>query len=465
MFKGMIVERTFSYHELKESRTTFLEMSGHGQDAFQVVEFELNFLYEVLFTKAVVLHNLFGYVLRAICSCSIMAAFMSFFYLSRMHKVGFSKVDIAITYTLLGGAICLDAFALVMLVLSDWTIVKLKSWSFCDTISKLILRVPPQKRWSASVGQYNFINHCIPADPTYLRRIMDRPTLFGKVDEMLCIQKMFRRMRIGTQWIDELQYSRDKDVTDEFKEYIFEQLEEKAKRVNYRKKAASDFIVENYPPEFGYMGKVDFEDALLMWHMATDLCYFTDENTGEEDDKAQKDHKVDAPVPVKASMHRIFCKILSDYLVYLLVMQPSMMPSSAGIGRIRYRDTCAEAKSYFLRVPLEVENSKLNKKSDKLRRACHNLLSVTAKELEAASSISSVLLNSRILAKDLKHKKEPKSWEIMSAVWREMLVNVANQCPGVAHAQRLNKGGELLTFVWFLMNHLGSGELSITKLV
>ena len=186
MFKGMIVERTFSYHELKESRTTFLKMSGHGQDAFQVVEFELNFLHEVLFTKAVVLHNLFGYVLRAICSCSIMAAFMSFF-LSRMHKVGFSKVDLAITYTLLGGAICLDAFALVMLVLSDWTIVKLKSWSFCETISKLILRVPPQKRWSASVGQNNLINHCIPADPTYLRRIMDRPTLFGKVDEMLCI--------------------------------------------------------------------------------------------------------------------------------------------------------------------------------------------------------------------------------------------------------------------------------------
>lgn len=90
---------------------------------------------------------------------------------------------------------------------------------------------------------------------------------------------------------------------------------------------------------------------------------------------------------------------------------------------------------------------------------------MTAKELEAASSISSVLLNARILAKDLKHKKEAKRWEIMSAVWREMLVNVANQCPGVAHAQRLNKGGELLTFVWFLMNHLGSGELSITKLV
>ncbi|RWR93587.1 hypothetical protein CKAN_02284900 [Cinnamomum micranthum f. kanehirae] len=455
MFKGMIVERTFSYHELEGSRTTFLGMSG--QDAFQVVEFELNFLHEVLFTKAVVLHNLFGYVLRAICSCSIMVAFVSFFFLSRKHRFGFRKLDIAITYTLLGGAICLDAFALVMLILSDWTIVKLKSWPFCNTISKLILRVPPKKRWSASVSQYNLINHCIPADPTYLGRIVDRPTLFGKVDEMLCIQKMLRRMHIGTQSIDELQYSWDKDVTDELKEYIFGQLKEKPKRANYWKKAFSDFIVEEYPLEFGNMGKVDFDEGLLMWHMATDLCYFTDENAGKHDSITES--KEDA-VPVEASMHRKFCKILSDYLVYLLVMQPSMMPSSAGIGRIRYRDTCAEAKNYFHRVPLNGE------KSDELiRRACHNLLFVTAEELEAASSISSVLLNARILAKDLKHMKAAKRWKIMSAVWTEMLVNVANQCPGIAHAQRLNKGGELLTFVWFLMNHLGSGELSIIKLV
>ena len=42
-------------------------------------------------------------------------------------------------------------------------------------------------------------------------------------------------------------------------------------------------------------------------------------------------------------------KILSDYMIYILVMQPTMMSAVAGIGQIRFRDTCAEAEKFFNR--------------------------------------------------------------------------------------------------------------------
>ncbi|PHU05588.1 hypothetical protein BC332_26410 [Capsicum chinense] len=45
--------------------------------------------------------------------------------------------------------------------------------------------------------------------------------------------------------------------------------------------------------------------------------------------------------------YREISKILSDYMLYLLVMQPAMMSVVAAVGQIRYRDTCAEAEKFL----------------------------------------------------------------------------------------------------------------------
>nr|GEZ62010.1 uncharacterized protein [Tanacetum cinerariifolium] len=44
---------------------------------------------------------------------------------------------------------------------------------------------------------------------------------------------------------------------------------------------------------------------------------------------------------------RKIAKSLSDYMLYLLIMKPSMIPVVASVGQIRFRDTCAEAKRFF----------------------------------------------------------------------------------------------------------------------
>ena len=55
---------------------------------------------------------------------------------------------------------------------------------------------------------------------------------------------------------------------------------------------------------------------------------------------------------------RSLSKILSDYMIYLLVQQPKMMSTVAGIGKIRYQGTCVETINFFSRRGMK-EGSKI----------------------------------------------------------------------------------------------------------
>ena len=76
---------------------------------------------------------------------------------------------------------------------------------------------------------------------------------------------------------------------------------------------------------------VEFDESVLIWHIATDLCYYTE---SEEDSSS-----------VRSPNSKENSKLLSDYMLYLLVMRPFMLPN--GIGQIMFQDTCAEAIEFF----------------------------------------------------------------------------------------------------------------------
>ena len=67
----------------------------------------------------------------------------------------------------------------------------------------------------------------------------------------------------------------------------------------------------------------EFDQSILLWHIATNLCYHYDWNTSPNSIKIPN---------CEAS------KLLSDYMLYLLVMRPFMLPN--GIEQIRFQDTC-----------------------------------------------------------------------------------------------------------------------------
>ncbi|KAG7532593.1 hypothetical protein ISN45_Aa08g002660 [Arabidopsis thaliana x Arabidopsis arenosa] len=196
-----------------------------------------------------------------------------------------------------------------------------------------------------------------------------------------------------------------------------------------------------------YVMEMDYDQSLLVWHIATELLYQTEEGT-------EANHS-----------NREYSKILSDYMMYLLMMQPTLMSAVVGIGKIRFRDTCEEAQRFFDRRHIMGISAK---KAPDAKEASEAILSVAvparAEPIDVKGDRSkSVLFDGAMLARELKGLRKNKEgdtemWGIVSKVWVELLSYAATKCGAIEHAAQLSKGGELISFVWLLMAHFGLGD-------
>ncbi|BFG27301.1 hypothetical protein CerSpe_135750 [Prunus speciosa] len=178
IFRGLIVDLIFSFHERFESRAFFHDIKAEA--AFRLIAIELNFVYEALFTKAVVVHSRRGCIFRAISFTAVSIA-LGFFY--KLEKHDYHKFDVGITYTLLFGALGLDSIALFMLIFSDWTVAALKkscqkyfvatmlqkylsfkrpNWPTNTNTSCLIwIKQILFRRWYESISAFNLIDYSL----------------------------------------------------------------------------------------------------------------------------------------------------------------------------------------------------------------------------------------------------------------------------------------------------------------
>ncbi|KAJ9671763.1 hypothetical protein PVL29_025464 [Vitis rotundifolia] len=429
IFKGLIVDLMFSFQGRNDSRKLFFEMLP--EKAFRVIEVELNFMYDALYTKMVVVNRKIGYFFRFICTGCIAVALQLF---ASHHKHKIHKFDIGVTYALHIGAIGLDVIAIVKLIFSDWTIVLLKNstakrWIYYAREKLFFYKLwEPSKsffdrRWSNSISQHSLIRYCL----------RERFNWFNKLAGIFGLKDL----------LDEIQYKKTVTVEEKLREFIFEelkqkakssaQLEEKAKSAEEKARRRGDWILsQNACHSLLWSVEKEYDECLLMWHIATDLCYYYKDKQEEKE----------IPDDVKEEeLRRQLCRFLSEYMLYLLVMRPTMMSAVAGIGQIRFRDTCAEAKKFFRRGQQE------------------HYLDTVVKPIEVKGDRSkSVLFDACMLAKDLRKLNKTKRWKIMRKVWVELLSYAASHCRANTHAQQLSKGGELITFVWLLMAHFGLGE-------
>ncbi|KAF5444866.1 hypothetical protein F2P56_033963 [Juglans regia] len=542
IFKGLIVDLIFSFRERNESRAFF--QARTSEDALRVIEVELNFIYEVLYTKVVVVHDVKGYFFRVLSSTSIWVALGLFISLD---KPRLRKFDIGVTYTLLIGALCLELLALYMLIFSDWTIASLKktrNFPIVGTIFKIYLKIKSSRwaeckegsdtifsklatpiilrRWSESVSGFNLITYCLKERPKTFHEVKVE-SWFGitkwigylKIIWEYCWKKVVDHLG-AKDFLDELKYVASKPFKKNLWQFIFSELLQKSKDADDAEStrricsARGAYVLEEYGKVdidkkliAEYIENVNFDESLLLWHIATELCYEKEVNKGDHPakqggiihsvrrwihwlwhnakeisccvkkvgDDAAKGSKTDGSVKMDgnandsagtatstaddlttADDHREFSKLLSDYMLYLLVMQPTMMSAVAGIGEIRFRDTCAEAEKFFSRRGLRPTQE---------YSACENLLDVNTdvKPIHVKGDRSkSVLFDACMLSKELQKLGEKEKWVIMSKVWVEMLSYASSHCRPFTHAQQVSKGGQLITLVWLLMAHFGLGE-------
>ncbi|KAI8001709.1 hypothetical protein LOK49_LG09G00544 [Camellia lanceoleosa] len=412
IFKALIVDLVFSLRERNAVRDFFLRRTP--EDAFKVIEAELNLVYEVLYTKAYSVRCILGYFLRFISFSSVVVALVRFALMEKQYH----KVDVAITYALLLGAMTLDTVAILMLISSDWSVVALKN---SNIIRKMVIsrqRWFVHRRWSESVPQYNFIHYYLHYPSRMISRIVSFLGLFDFLVNMKNVSS--------------------KPFTEKLRDFIFYELQIKAEiaddietaKVIYSVRGDWVLGINGVEHLFRWINEVSYEESLLLWHIATELLYNSGE--GNADDKDFRD----------------MSKLLSDYMLHLLVVRPEITSAMAGIHKIRWQDTLAEAMVHF-------QGEKLDQKL-----ACERILQVDTSVNPAilkGNRSKSVLFEACVLAKDLE-KLENGKWMIIGKVWVEMLSYAASHCRGYTHAQQLSKGGELLTLVWLLMVHFGLGE-------
>jgi hypothetical protein len=84
-----------------------------------LMEMELSLMFDILYTKAAVVHTLSGYCIHLVSPVAVVASILLFQLYFREGR--HSTADIVITYILLGGAFLMEMTSLVSALLSTWT--------------------------------------------------------------------------------------------------------------------------------------------------------------------------------------------------------------------------------------------------------------------------------------------------------------------------------------------------------
>ena len=159
--------------------------------------------------------------------------------------------------------------------------------------------------------------------------LKDKHTIFNGIQKRLCINK----------FLEKHQYTTCEKVPVELKKLISDHLKKKFEHRKENSNVANDIrtlcscrraaVLEKY----SHLGldwslQVEFDQSILIWHIATDLCYYSD---WRDQDAIMSNGKLS--------------KWQSQCTLCLLVMCPFMLPM--GLGMIKFRDTCAEVTQFF----------------------------------------------------------------------------------------------------------------------
>ncbi|KAJ6976650.1 hypothetical protein NC653_028725, partial [Populus alba x Populus x berolinensis] len=153
------------------------------KDAFKVIEMQLGFMYDLLYTKALVSYTPCGIVLR-LTSFLLTSIVLVLFSLAPHNVHKYSKVDLRITFSLLVVAIVLELYAALAFLFSDRTLVWMRKNNI-PSISRCItsLRIHRNHRWSNYMGQFNLLSYCFNEKPMCFRGMLELLKINRKLEK------------------------------------------------------------------------------------------------------------------------------------------------------------------------------------------------------------------------------------------------------------------------------------------
>ncbi|XP_062184541.1 uncharacterized protein LOC133888352 [Phragmites australis] len=405
LFIGLRRVQRGCMHEVMES----FKLCGYLD---KLMEMELSLMYDIMYTKAAVIHTWYGCCIRVIAPVATLAAFLLFQISS---KEGHNRHDVTISYILLVGAVVLEMASLVRAIGSTWTRAWLydKKWHrLHDQLVALrqLFRASKHRKWSGSVGQYNLLLSCARDKGEPAGKTMARLPGLGLIGD----------------WWSKLRHSQSQSVrvSGSTKELVLREL----LRIVGQSKEIGSFPGLLTLQHFNLddliswsIQDIGFEDSIIAWHVASEICLFKD--------RSNKEKLLEA------------IKVLSNYMMFLLVERPYMLPGP--VRRSRYLqvrdDLCG-----MMRGTTGADHTAPEKR---VEWALRTGLRVLVNSFDAPADYDTGVR----LADVLYH--QPRKLEVIFGVWVEMLCYVADHCSRESHARQLSSGGELVTIVWLMARH------------
>ncbi|CAK7347558.1 unnamed protein product [Dovyalis caffra] len=406
-FKRLFVDLILGFQDRNNSQNLFKNMSL--ENALKVIEIELGFMFDVLYTKGEIIYAHVGCYLRFICLSSTFAVLIVY---SISHEKNHSKkVDLAITFLFLVVAIFLDLYAVLLLFSSDWTDLYLTKHS---TIGKALapFQLPKHIRWSNSLARPSLLSFCLKSKPRTIDEVSDE--LNG----------------LAFTHLDKFQYMSISSGR--------QSLNPPVMRVSVNHCASTEGIM---------CFKIqDFLDY-LSWECSSTV-------------RPKPTIALYAVSPGHASFH-IANGDWKDQIRYLDTCKEVINvfgERESMLGDIQTSNHRPQ-NSWLLAInPFSKGKSKPNE-----TKACKVLLNVNTTvppvKLKGDRSKYLVLDACRLASQlqDISNREE--KWKLVSNVWVEMLAYAGSRCNGNYHAQQLRQaGGELRRRVWLLMAHFGLTE-------
>ncbi|KAF8669933.1 hypothetical protein HU200_051115 [Digitaria exilis] len=385
------------------------------EEKLKIIMMEIGMMFDLLYTKTMVLQRLTGRIFRCAAQISMVVAFVFFLIAERQQVHNQNRANIAVSYTLFVGAIFMEVCSIATEITSPWTRAHLKedsflhhlfssssSKAFCDM--KAIIQCKNNNvQWLSSsqycsIGQFNFTDFSISHAST--------STVTCKVVSALGLRKQW-----GNLWF--MKRVEAQGIARYFVEWFD------------RKSPEERFRPLRLGRRLNYTLCLPFEHALYRLHIYTDLHVsrhfddIPDKSTSHADD---------------VMLLKEECEKLSNYMCYLKSEYPSMLPISSEV-----RDGTVEP-----------EAQRWKKNCGRLRIVEHQAGEwYNPSEPDSACPFEPVGESEADLKQSLEEIRE---------MWMRLLVYAAGKCSGEQHARQLSKGGELLTFVWLLILHHGLGD-------
>uniref|UniRef100_A0A0A9CCN5 DUF4220 domain-containing protein n=1 Tax=Arundo donax TaxID=35708 RepID=A0A0A9CCN5_ARUDO len=211
---------------------------------------------------------------------------------------------------------------------------------------------------------------------------------------------------------------------------------------------------------------IDFHESILVWHIATDVYI--------QESKAEHELKL-----VEAT------KVLSNYMMFLLVAKPDMLPGRAHNNL--YLDICKFSERLWTDCLADDEGNSVMASPGSWNPYCilkelfHHegphcsriqqreklaeKLFISYKDTQAlvqeGAATDPLLQPFRdsgdtcavLFTKELLDLGRCDTLELIFGVWVEMMLYAADHCNRDSHARQLSNGGEFITIVWLLVHH------------